>query len=128
MIVVLSFLCFCFSSLTKYPQSVELIYVLLEELKESFIHSNLLLTSTFFASMDFLSQSITSKKNNREANAVGFDFSAFSMQHDFINFMPVNYDKYHSINDTIRELHLLNLQQKIDNLVELGVPETKIVI
>lgn len=81
------------------------------------MQSNLLLTSTFFSSMDFLNR-----------GAPKFDFFTFSKHQNFINFMPVNYDKYHSINDTMTELHILNVQQKIEDLIKMGVPASKIIM
>ena len=102
------------------------------------MQSSLLLTSTFFASADFLSQSSdVTKDKNKDANdddggggaaVAEFEFNRFSKHQDFLIFMPVNYDKYHSINDTIKELHILNVEQKIDNLIGFGVPEEKIVL
>lgn len=124
----------------KYPQSVELIYVLLEELKKRFTQSSLLLTSTFFVSTNFLSQCSDVKKDKiKDANdyigavsvasaaVAEFEFNTFARPHDFLILMPVNYDKYHSINDTIKELHILNVEQKVNNLIGLGVPAEKIV-
>lgn len=70
--------------------------------------------------MDFLSK-------NKFRSATGFDFSAFSKHQNFVNFMPVNYDKYHSLNETLREMHISNVKQKIEDLIESGISAEKIV-
>lgn len=100
--------------------------LLVKNLQKSFAKSDLLLTSTFFASVDFIAKS---KSSSVIANAsANFNFAKFSMHHNFFHLMPVNYKKYYTINETIYELHIQNVKQKVNDLIDAGVPAAKIVL
>lgn len=94
--------------------------LLLKNLKESFDQedSKLLLTSSFSISRKFLA-------NN-------FDFAALVEYLDYVHLLPIDFDtdtldKY-DISTVSEELNTFSVQEKVDNLIESGVPVYKIIM
>lgn len=93
--------------------------ILKKELKESFNASNMLLTSSFSAITDLMERP-------------DFNFTEQTQYLDFVHLLQIFVDeehlKKHTVEFVLRELNVSNVQQKVDNLIELGVPASKIIL
>ncbi|XP_055305033.1 probable chitinase 2 [Sitodiplosis mosellana] len=107
------------TSLTKISD-FDKVNLLLQHLKESFKQDDtkLLLTSSFSMSTEFLAEHI--------------DYSAPAKHLDYFHFLPIEYDMHllekYNVSRTRDQLDILSVQEKIDSLIESGVPANKIVM
>lgn len=97
----------------------QIVHELVKGLMESFDRQNLLLTSTFIDLKDS-----DAERLNIAGMSENFDRVHFVQKYNFVETWPGSY----RVEDVLKERNVSALQNTIDNLIEMGVPPTKIIL